>query len=157
VFEGHNWPKPGRGRKNFKQIRRSRACIVKDIDPAQIGRPTPFSVAQNRIRATLSSIVGFDYEVLACSELPLYTQPLQHCVRGKSVAHRSNIMEQGTVKWFNDAKGFGFLSRENGEDVFVHHTAIQSNGFRSLQEGQRVQFNVTKGPKGWQAENVTVV
>ena len=49
-------------------------------------------------------------------------------------------MEQGTVKWFNDAKGFGFLSRENGEDVFVHHTAIQSNGFRSLQEGQRVQF-----------------
>jgi len=59
-------------------------------------------------------------------------------------------MEQGTVKWFNDAKGFGFLSRENGEDVFVHHTAIQSNGFRSLQEGQRVQFNVTKGPKGWE-------
>jgi len=45
-------------------------------------------------------------------------------------------METGTVKWFNDAKGFGFLSRENGEDVFVHHTAIQSNGFRSLQEGQ---------------------
>ncbi len=49
------------------------------------------------------------------------------------------------------------MSRENGEDVFVHHTAIQSNGFRSLQEGQRVQFNVTKGPKGWQAENVQVV
>jgi len=66
-------------------------------------------------------------------------------------------MEQGTVKWFNDAKGIGFLSREKGEDVFVHHTAIQSNGFRSLQEGQRVQFNVTKGPKGWQAENVQVI
>ena len=66
-------------------------------------------------------------------------------------------METGTVKWFNDAKGFGFLSRENGEDIFVHHTAIQSNGFRSLQEGQKVQFNVTKGPKGWQAENVQVV
>ena len=65
-------------------------------------------------------------------------------------------MEQGTVKWFNDAKGFGFLSRENGEDVFVHHTAIKSTGFRSLQEGQRVQFDVTKGPKGWQAENVQV-
>ena len=47
-------------------------------------------------------------------------------------------METGTVKWFNDSKGFGFLSRENGEDVFVHHTAIQSKGFRSLQEGQRV-------------------
>src|SRR6185312_2302683 len=70
---------------------------------------------------------------------------------------RSNTMEQGTVKWFNDAKGFGFLSRENGEDVFVHHTAIQANGFRSLHEGQRVQCNVTKGPKGWQAENVQIV
>jgi CspA family cold shock protein len=63
-------------------------------------------------------------------------------------------METGTVKWFNDAKGFGFLSRENGEDVFVHYSAIQSSGFRSLTEGQRVQFTVTKGPKGWQAENV---
>src|ERR1700728_3123395 len=63
-------------------------------------------------------------------------------------------MEQGTVKWFNDAKGFGFLSRANGEDVFVHHTAIQANGFRTLQEGQAVQFNVTKGPKGWQEEKV---
>jgi cold shock protein len=63
-------------------------------------------------------------------------------------------MEQGTVKWFNDAKGFGFISRQNGEDVFVHFSAIQSNGFRSLQEGQAVSFNVVKGPKGWQAENV---
>ena len=63
-------------------------------------------------------------------------------------------METGTVKWFNDAKGFGYLSRENGEDVFVHYSAIQSSGFRSLQEGQRVQFTVTRGPKGWQAENV---
>ena len=64
-------------------------------------------------------------------------------------------MEQGTVKWFNDAKGFGFLSRTSGDDVFVHFSAIQSNGgFRSLQEGQAVQFNVVKGPKGWQAENV---
>jgi CspA family cold shock protein len=69
----------------------------------------------------------------------------------------NQVMEQGTVKWFNDAKGFGFLSRANGEDVFVHHTAIQANGFRSLQEGQAVQFNVVKGPKGWQAENVQVL
>ena len=65
-------------------------------------------------------------------------------------------METGTVKWFNDAKGFGFISRENGEDIFVHHTAIQSNGFRSLQEGQAVRFDVTKGPKGLQAERVEV-
>ncbi len=66
-------------------------------------------------------------------------------------------MEQGTVKWFNDAKGFGFITRQSGEDVFVHHTAIKSQGFRSLQEGQAVQFDVVKGPKGWQAENVQVV
>jgi CspA family cold shock protein len=66
-------------------------------------------------------------------------------------------MEQGTVKWFNDAKGFGFISRENAADVFVHFSAIQSNGFRSLQEGAAVQFNVTKGPKGFQAENVNIL
>jgi cold shock protein len=63
-------------------------------------------------------------------------------------------MEQGTVKWFNDAKGFGFIQRESGEDVFVHHSAIQSNGFRSLAEGQRVEFKVTQGQKGLQAEEV---
>jgi len=63
-------------------------------------------------------------------------------------------MDQGTVKWSNDAKCYGFISRQNGEDVFVHFSAIQSEGFRRLQEGQAVQFNVVKGPKGWQAENV---
>jgi len=64
------------------------------------------------------------------------------------------MTEQGTVKWFNGTKGYGFISRQNGEDVFVHSSAIQSGGFKSLQEGQKVQFDVTKGPKGWQAENV---
>jgi cold shock protein len=69
----------------------------------------------------------------------------------------TSMAEQGTVKWFNDAKGYGFISRQNGDDVFVHFSAIQSSGFRSLQEGQTVQFDVTKGPKGWQAENVQAV
>jgi CspA family cold shock protein len=63
-------------------------------------------------------------------------------------------VETGTVKWFNDAKGFGFITREGGPDVFVHHTAIQSEGFRSLAEGERVQFDVVQGPKGAQAANV---
>ena len=60
----------------------------------------------------------------------------------------------GTVKWFNDAKGFGFISRENGPDVFVHFRAISGSGFRTLAEGQRVMFQVTQGPKGLQAESV---
>ena len=63
-------------------------------------------------------------------------------------------MAQGTVKWFNDSKGFGFISQEGGEDVFVHHTAIQAEGFRSLAEGDRVELEVVKGPKGLQAQNV---
>ena len=63
-------------------------------------------------------------------------------------------MGQGTVKWFNDAKGFGFITQDGGEDVFVHHTAIAAEGFRSLAEGDRVEFEVTKGPKGLQATNV---
>ena len=63
-------------------------------------------------------------------------------------------MATGTVKWFNDAKGYGFISQEGGEDVFVHHTAIQMDGFRTLKEGERVEFDVTQGPKGLQAANV---
>ena len=60
----------------------------------------------------------------------------------------------GTVKWFNDAKGYGFISREGGPDVFVHFSAIQASGFKSLVEGDRVEFEVTRGPKGLQATNV---
>ncbi len=63
-------------------------------------------------------------------------------------------MAQGSVKWFNDAKGFGFISQENGEDVFVHVSAIQAQGFKSLAEGDKVEFEVTRGPKGLQAANV---
>ena len=63
-------------------------------------------------------------------------------------------MEQGTVKWFNDAKGYGFLSRPSGEDVFVHFSAIQADGYRSLNDGQAVEFEVVRGPKGLQASNV---
>ena len=64
---------------------------------------------------------------------------------------------QGTVKWFNGGKGYGFIEREEGEDVFVHFSAIQSNGFRTLEEGQKVEFSIEQGPKGLQAANVVIV
>ena len=64
------------------------------------------------------------------------------------------MKEKGTVKWFNAAKGYGFIQRENGEDVFVHFSAIQMNGYRTLDEGTHVEFVVKKGPKGLQAEDV---
>jgi len=67
----------------------------------------------------------------------------------------TSMREKGTVKWFNAAKGYGFIQRENGEDVFVHFSAIQTEGYRSLDEGASVEFEVTRGPKGLQAANVT--
>jgi CspA family cold shock protein len=67
------------------------------------------------------------------------------------------MAEQGTVKWFNNAKGYGFIGREKGPDVFVHQSAIQAEGYRSLEEGQRVEFDVKKGPKGLEAENVRAI
>jgi CspA family cold shock protein len=66
-------------------------------------------------------------------------------------------MTKGTVKWFNESKGFGFLSQEDGDDVFVHYSSIQSSGFKNLDEGQSVEFEVQDGPKGLQAVNVTVI
>jgi CspA family cold shock protein len=64
------------------------------------------------------------------------------------------MKEQGTVKWFNNDKGYGFISRNSGDDVFVHHSAIQGGGFKSLNEGDNIEFDVAKGPKGLQAQNV---
>jgi CspA family cold shock protein len=74
-----------------------------------------------------------------------------------STERRFTVKTTGTVKWFNDAKGFGFITTEAGDDVFVHFSAIQAQGFRSLPEGAQVEFEVSQGPKGLQATNVNVI
>jgi CspA family cold shock protein len=68
-----------------------------------------------------------------------------------------NEKETGTVKWFNNAKGYGFIARESGDDVFVHYSAVEGDGFRSLEENQRVEFDVERGPKGLQASHVRAI
>jgi len=73
----------------------------------------------------------------------------------KVVGKGRRRVERGTVKWFNNSKGYGFIARENGQDVFVHYTAIGGDGYKTLEEGQTVEFEVTEGPKGLQATNVT--
>jgi cold shock protein len=74
-----------------------------------------------------------------------------------NISERNSPMEKGVVKWFNGAKGFGFIQRESGEDVFVHYKAIVGDGYKSLNEGDKVQFDVEKGPKGLQASNVSKI
>lgn len=66
-------------------------------------------------------------------------------------------METGTIKWFNSSKGYGFITREDGNDIFVHYKAIKGEGYRSLQEGDQVQFEIEQGPKGLQAKNVSKI
>jgi len=80
----------------------------------------------------------------------------QVMLRNTNTQQQENaVMAKGVVKWFNDSKGFGFIEQDNGEDVFVHFSAIQGDGFKSLAEGDAVTFDVEKGPKGLQAANVT--
>ena len=81
-----------------------------------------------------------------------------HMGPDKSINRRERstfVREKGTVKWFNGAKGYGFIQRSTGEDVFVHFSAIQENGYRTLNEGETVEFDLLKGPKGFQAANVS--
>jgi CspA family cold shock protein len=78
----------------------------------------------------------------------------KNTLRKRDIKLGKQMKEQGTVKWFNNDKGYGFISRNSGDDVFVHHSAIQGGGFKSLNEGDNIEFDVAKGPKGLQAQNV---
>jgi len=83
----------------------------------------------------------------------IHTQSPVFCRSGAWIKRLT--MAQGTVKWFNDSKGYGFITADGGQDVFVHHTSINGQGFKSLEEGQRVTFDIVTGPKGPQASNVS--
>ena len=94
----------------------------------------------------------------ACSDAEMYHIFYAPLITPPIFRRENRIMadrESGTVKWFNDQKGFGFIERASGDDVFVHHSAIQGEGFKSLQDGQQVEFEVVQGQKGPAAENVT--
>jgi cold shock protein len=136
----------------------SKASPLRQSETDHLMQPLVFSLLISAIPRTINL-----YVVRIGREQFLPQQPvtsrstsesLQRKIDSPNKGTPNTMAEQGTVKWFNDAKGYGFISRQSGEDVFVHFSAIQAGGFRSLQEGQTVQFDVTKGPKGWQAENV---
>ena len=99
------------------------------------------------------NLVEVDFSIF-CVGIPDLSSNTK-CRRADARRAKDTFMNTGTVKWFNDAKGFGFITQESGPDVFVHHTAIASEGFRTLAEGEKVRFDVVNGPKGLQAANVT--
>jgi CspA family cold shock protein len=102
----------------------------------------------------IKGAAGFDACGLFCCGWRVEQSDEKH----KQLNRRGNtVKEQGTVKWFNASKGFGFIQRQSGEDVFVHFSAIQGEGYKTLNEGQAVEFEVTRGPKGLQAANVTTL
>jgi len=110
-----------------------------------------------RSKDARNSVEGFGVEAPDSSIIMSLaaTRPGSSVIAKRSTEKSKAVSkEQGTVKWFNAAKGFGFIQRQSGEDVFVHFSAIQSEGYKSLNEGQAVEFEVKQGPKGLQAENV---
>jgi cold shock protein len=109
-------------------------------------------------RAARNSVEGFGVEApdSSITRVRFDFEPDSKCDRKAVKQKRVKAVskEQGTVKWFNASKGFGFIQRQSGEDVFVHFSAIMADGYKTLNDGQAVEFEVTKGPKGLQASNV---
>ena len=148
-------------------INRTEDGLVGDVDPAVAERaglltPVPGGVGPMTIAMLLRSTV----RAARYRRRSLHIQPRKAMVRalyqGRRLGARAvassqggNQLAQGTVKWFSNEKGYGFIEREGGEDVFVHFSAITMDGYKSLTEGQRVEFEVVQGPKGAQAANVT--
>jgi CspA family cold shock protein len=113
-----------------------------------------FVLERNGIRGKIYlafglTVTSFDFHATVCTSFVP-----SESTYGSSIAGKRNMKETGTVKWFNAAKGYGFISRENGEDVFVHFSAIEASGYRSLEEGAKVTFVVGRGAKGLQAQEV---
>jgi cold shock protein len=107
----------------------------------------------------LDSFRGCEFTLAAFSVLRLEASANRRGIRHQiaQLQEGNTVKEQGIVKWFNASKGFGFIQRQSGDDVFVHFSAIQSDGYKSLNDGQLVEFEVTRGPKGLQASNVTAL
>jgi len=123
-----------------------------------VSRPHAKSEAFSFWRGVIAS--GNAARFLFCFEGGFSSEKFNKASRDELFALRRKeffVREKGTVKWFNGAKGYGFIQRSTGEDVFVHFSAIQENGYRTLNEGETVEFDLLKGPKGFQAANVVRV
>lgn len=115
-----------------------------------VGKGSPADLdRQSGVRQAPNSFSNATY-----AQFKAHLAGVARAIERTQVASQEQQMAKGNVKWFNDAKGFGFISRSDGADVFVHHTAIQVEGYRTLSEGQEVEFEITEGPKGLQATNV---
>ena len=115
----------------------------------------PFDSFNGAASLTLAAVCLYGLEAVKAPHPALRGAPVSTRSANSFKSEVVEVKEQGTVKWFNASKGYGFIQRQSGEDVFVHFSAIQMDGYKSLNEGQAVEFEVRKGPKGLQAENVT--
>src|SRR5205823_90687 len=120
-------------------------CAVRNPDPDERAL---------RIRSSSS---GAGVRKIDKSQIPAHRKATCMQPLSSKSNHGGTTMEHGIVKWFNNAKGYGFIGRENGDDVFVHHTGIEGEGYHSLSEGQQVEFEIVQGPKGPQAGNVRLI